>query len=675
MKNAIGIVARHRWRRWSLLGLCGASLAACGGSAGDTALPSAVLAASKGVGGAAPRRIDAGTMFTVVNLDPASSAAPPAINAGNQVAFTVYRDWRTRAGFFNGDAVRAIDSFGGAESSAGALNDAGQVAGVATDADEVALGFRWSEAGGMVALGTLGAAPLQPSAINRAGQLTGWASDADPAATPRAFFWSDGDGARGLGELGPGSTVGEALNDAGMVAGTSPAPDGSGHAFVWNAAAGMLDLGTNGGAESSARLINNNGQVAGSFRIAGGGDMAYRGFVWSAPTGMVDIGTLDGDYSHVSAMNQAGQVAGGAHFGCGDCVHAITWSAAAGLADLGVLGGIYSDAFGINGRGEVVGWADTASSSASFFHAFVWTGATGMVDLNERIANAPAGLELTAALAISDDGAIVADSNAGMVLLVPGGGGTDAPLVGPILPDGPVTAGTPVTFAATFSDRNGGDRHGATWSWNDGCGADIVTKVRGPGTVRTRHTFCAPGQYWITFKVTDSGGRSTTVGRYVMVDEPAGATPSVAGSGWFVSPRCAYRQQRMHSGPAQFGFVARRAGAPGLQERKATLRFRVANLTFESDACDNLAVAGARAQYKGGGTLNGAGGYRFLLEAVGAAAGPAQASRGRLRMKIWHVDARSKAEVVDYDNQAAIATVAAGSEGSAVASGSIVIRQ
>ena len=657
MKKASGVVARHRWRL-CLLGLFGSGLAACGGSAGDAARPSATLASKGGTQGL----IGAGTTFTVVNLDPANSSAVPVINSRNQVAFTVYRDWTMRAGFFNGDAVRAIGTFGGVESSAGGLNDAGQVAGIAPNADETALGFRWSETGGLVALGTFGGAAVLPSAINRHGQLTGWASNDDPAGTPRAIFWSEAGGARDLGALGPGATFGEAINDAGMIAGSSPAPDGRDHAFVWTAAGGMVDLGTNGGSNSTAHLINNAGQVAGSLRVAKG--VGEHGFVWNQATGMVDIGTLGGDFSYVSAMNQAGQVAGGSHLGCGGCFHAVTWSAAGGLADLGVLGGVYSDAFGINARGEVVGWADSASSSASFFHAFVWTRAIGMVDLNGRIANAPAGLELTAALAISDDGAIVADSNAGMVLLMPGTGGSDAPVVGPIQAGGAVIAGTSIAFSTTFSDRNSADRHSATWSWNDGCSADAVSKVGGPGTVRANDTFCAPGEYWIIFKVTDSSGRSTTVGRYLMVDDAVPASATVAGSGWFVSPRGAYKKQQAHSGPAQFGFVARSAG-----ERKATLRFHVGNLSFVSAAYDTLSVAGGRARYQGSGKLNGAGDYRFVLEAVGGAA-----SRGRLRMKIWHVDARSKADVVDYDNQGNTGTAAAGGEGSAVAGGSIVVR-
>jgi hypothetical protein len=65
-----------------------------------------------------------------------------------------------------------------------------------------------------------------------------------------------------------------------------------------------------------------------------------------------------------------------------------------------------------------------------------------------------------------------------------------------------------------------------------------------------------------------------------------------------------------------------------------------------------------------------------------ATAGPATgaATAGRLGLRIWHVDARTGLDVVDYDNRVAPAAAAGaaagrGSEGSAVAGGAIVIRE
>ena len=56
-------------------------------------------------------------------------------------------------------------------------------------------------------------------------------------------------------------------------------------------------------------------------------------------------------------------------------------------------------------------------------------------------------------------------------------------------------------------------------------------------------------------------------------------------------------------------------------------------------------IAGARAQYKGVGTINGAGSYRFMLTAIdGSLLGGDQADRFRIR--IWNV----ADDVIVYDN-------------------------
>ena len=521
MKKANEAGAPFGRRQWRLLWLTGSVvagvLAACGGSPGTSVSPAPPRLAATAVKSGPQAPTLPGTTYTVVNLDAADSSGSPFINSNNQVAFTAARNLVGHAGFFDGDRVREIGSFRGAESSAAALNDAGQVVGVATNAAGASVGFRWTQAGGMVSLGTLGAAVLYPRAINRLGQVAGTANTTGRNRIPRAFFWSDAGGARDLGTLGgAGGSFGQAINDAGTVVGTSLAADGVNHGVAWYADGVMIDLGLYGGLYSSVNLVNNAGQVGGVLQLAGTGGLGIHGFVWSKAGGMRDVGTLGGDYSYLAAMNDAGQVTGVSRPDCAGCLHAITWSAAEGLTDLGTLGGANSGAAGINRHGEVVGWSESDSASSNNFHAFVWIKGQGMVDLNQRIPNAPAGLNLTTALAISDSGAIVADSNIGLVLLLPGDKGTDAPLVGPITPDGVVRVHKPIPFAVTFSDRNSGDRHSATWYWNDGCGLDAVSKVQGPGTLRANHTFCREGEFWVTVKVTDSTGRSTTVGRTVM---------------------------------------------------------------------------------------------------------------------------------------------------------------
>ena len=532
MKASASFVPR-RSARWALLCAAGSVaasiLAACGSGASDAAkvVPAptrlAAAAASASAGGATPP----GTTYTVVNLDQGGGSSEAFINAGNQVAYTAFRgsDGVAHAGFFNGDSVREIGAPAASQTLLSGLNDAGQVAGISYDPAGASVGFRWSVAEGIVPLGTLGAATLDPRAINRLGQIAGQAMTLNPGGQVtggpiatlqpfwRAFFWDRATGARDLGVLAGGGARGFDINDAGTVVGFSGAAGGVDHAFAWSAAGGIKDLGSSDAGYSRAFLINNTGQIA--------GELAHHGFVWTQATGIVDIGVLGGNFSGIWGMNDAGQVAGASDLACDGCRHAITWSAAEGMVDLGALdtndiaATAPSFATAINRHGEVVGWAEPGSVSPNY-HGFIWIKGQGMIDLNTRIRNAPPGIELTTALAISDSGAIVADSNIGLVLLLPGDKGTDAPLVGPITPDGVVRVHKPIPFAVTFSDRNSGDRHSATWYWNDGCGLDAVSKVQGPGTLRANHTFCREGEFWVTVKVTDSTGRSTTVGRTVM---------------------------------------------------------------------------------------------------------------------------------------------------------------
>ena len=76
-------------------------------------------------------------------------------------------------------------------------------------------------------------------------------------------------------------------------------------------------------------------------------------------------------------------------------------------------------------------------------------------------------------------------------------------------------------------------------------------------------------------------------------------------------------------------------------------QFKAGNLNFKSTAYQWLVVAGARAQFKGWGTINGVGNYAFLLTTIdGQVAGGGGADR--FRIKIW--DEGSGTQV--YDNQA-----------------------
>jgi hypothetical protein len=83
-------------------------------------------------------------------------------------------------------------------------------------------------------------------------------------------------------------------------------------------------------------------------------------------------------------------------------------------------------------------------------------------------------------------------------------------------------------------------------------------------------------------------------------------------------------------------------------------------------------VAGARAQYKGTGKLNGVDGHNFMLTAVdGKVAG--NGSPDRFRIRISRYDEALKQDVVVYDNQLSATDEGTVSEGTAIASGNIVV--
>jgi hypothetical protein len=94
-------------------------------------------------------------------------------------------------------------------------------------------------------------------------------------------------------------------------------------------------------------------------------------------------------------------------------------------------------------------------------------------------------------------------------------------------------------------------------------------------------------------------------------------------------------------------------------------QFKAGNLNFHSSSYEWLVVSGARAQYKGNGTINGAGNYGFLLTAIDG-----QVSGGggidKFRIKISNATG-----AIVYDNQMGASDT--GDASTALGGGSIVI--
>jgi hypothetical protein len=131
----------------------------------------------------------------------------------------------------------------------------------------------------------------------------------------------------------------------------------------------------------------------------------------------------------------------------------------------------------------------------------------------------------------------------------------------------------------------------------------------------------------------------------VVIYDPNGGF--VTGGGWINSPAGAYPDNPSLTGKANFGFVSKYQQGATVPTGQTEFQFKVAGLNFHSSVYEWLVVAGARAQYKGVGKINGAGNYGFLLTAID---GQINGGGGvdKFRIKIWD---KNNNDVIVYDNK------------------------
>lgn len=597
------------------------------------------LAAANGAGPAGPQSAAAPARYRVINLGPGLLSELPVINSKGQVSFSMQSGAGSRGYFYDGTATTDIGTLGGPGTNAVDLNDAGQVTGHSTLPSGLEHAFVWRSGSGMVDLGVLpGASTSAGAAINKRGVVTG--TSAGSLTPPHAFRWSAAGGIEDLGAFTAGIasfSSATLINDADLIAGNSDTAAMNRAGFVWTRASGLIDISGPGGGDAYPYAVGPKDEVAGAFAGPANGYL-FHAFVWTRAGGMLDLGTAGGTESFVLAMNPRMQAAGVIDFGT-DRQHAMAWTRAGGMRDLGTFGGLQSRAIAVDGKGRIVGSADNASGDP---RAFLWSADRGMIDLNTRLRDAPAGLVLDDALAINDQGAIVATSNAGLVLLKPDDGSAVTYALGPIQAADMVKVGAPLAVALGLGDAGRGGVRGLAWSWGDGSA--------GPGGPAASHSYAAPGIYMVQATAVDAAGRSTAVSRKVIVYEPSGGV--VAGSGSFVSPPGANRRAPGRSARASFSFLS---GAG------ARLHVDLPGLSFRSASLTPVALKGADGQFEGSGTINGRGDYRFSLRTTAG-------KGGRFGLKVWHVDPVTHKEVVDYDSQGA----RAGAAGGALVAGRIV---
>lgn len=102
-------------------------------------------------------------------------------------------------------------------------------------------------------------------------------------------------------------------------------------------------------------------------------------------------------------------------------------------------------------------------------------------------------------------------------------------------------------------------------------------------------------------------------------------------------------------GKATFGFVSKYKKGASTPTGQTEFYFKAGDLNFHSDSYDWMVVAGAKAMYKGVGTINDEGEYKFMLTAIDADIKDTDAfDIDRFRIKIWYEF--EDTEYVVYDN-------------------------
>jgi hypothetical protein len=234
----------------------------------------------------------------------------------------------------------------------------------------------------------------------------------------------------------------------------------------------------------------------------------------------------------------------------------------------------------------------------------------------------------------------------------------------------PVAAGQPIVITATIDDSGTGNSNikSAEYRIDD----DFISMTPQDGSFNsptedvTADIVSLPvGVYNVCVHGTDiADNTGDEVCTFLAVYDPSAGF--VTGGGWINSPAGAYSADLSLTGKANFGFVSKYKKGATVPTGNTEFQFKAGNLNFHSETYDWLVVAGARAQYKGVGTINGEGSYGFLLTAID---GQVKGGGGidKFRIKIWNSGG------IVYDNKMGASDT--GDDATELGGGSIVIHK
>lgn len=150
-----------------------------------------------------------------------------------------------------------------------------------------------------------------------------------------------------------------------------------------------------------------------------------------------------------------------------------------------------------------------------------------------------------------------------------------------------------------------------------------------------------PGVYSLVLSAKDEvGNEAVSAPVFFVVYDPSGGF--VTGGGWIDSPAGAYTTDPLLTGKANFSFVSKYKKGATTPTGQTEFVFKTADLNFHSSSYDWLVVTGSNyARFKGTGTINGSGEYKFMLWA-------GDDDPDTFRIKIWWEEGET--EKVVYDN-------------------------
>ncbi|HKY17204.1 MAG TPA: post-COAP-1 domain-containing protein, partial [Microthrixaceae bacterium] len=231
----------------------------------------------------------------------------------------------------------------------------------------------------------------------------------------------------------------------------------------------------------------------------------------------------------------------------------------------------------------------------------------------------------------------------------------------------PVAINTPATLSFSFTDPDATDAHDVDIAWDDTTSSHIDLAA-GVTAGAADHTYTAVGVYQPTVTVTDSFGETVeaTCENYIVVFDPNGGF--VTGGGWIDTAAGSYPADPTLDGRANFGFVSKYKKGQIVPTGSTEFQFHATDFNFHSEDYEWLIVSGSKAQFKGTGTINGEGSYKFMVTATDGGTGKT-ATPDTFRIKI------TDGSTVVYDNKLGGSDEFGAAPTQDIGSGSIVIHK